>query len=113
MNRARLDARRGAAIVALVAVASLGLALHTHAAAASSAPVIEAAAEDAASPHGPGHCLACHAHGRDRLIALPGAAIAWVPPAPSPLPAAVVDPATRSAATRPPTPPRGPPLATS
>jgi mono/diheme cytochrome c family protein len=113
MNRARLDRRRGAAIVALVALASLGFSLHTHADGTSSSSTIEAATDPAATLHGPGHCVACHAHGRAGLPAWARASLAGAPPAPSLLSACTSDPAIRSAATRAPTPPRGPPLATS
>ena len=111
MIRARLPLRRWTATIVLVAIASLGLAVHTHSVAPASSPLaIEANVDPAAGTHEPGDCLACRAHGRDRLPPAPGGSATLAILAPAIALEAIEAPVARSAASPPPTPPRGPPL---
>lgn len=114
MSRAKLPLRRWTATVALVAVASLGIAVHAHAVAPASSPLaIEADADPAAGTHEPGDCLACRAHGRDRLPPAPGGSATLSILAPAIALEVIEAPVARSAGSPPPTPPRGPPLPTT
>lgn len=114
MIRAKLPWRRWTATLALVAVASLGLAVHAHAVAPACSPLaIEASADPGATLHEPGDCLACRAHGRDRLAPAHVGSVALAIAAPSIELEAADSPSCLSAASPPPTPPRGPPLATT
>jgi hypothetical protein len=114
MTRASRSLRRWTALLALVAIASLGLAVHGHSAASiSTALAIEAAADPAADGHEPGDCLACRAHGRDPLASAPAGSATLAFSGPSLVVDAIDAPTPRSAESRPPTPPRGPPLPTS
>lgn len=114
MARARLSLRRWTAGIALVAVASLGLAVHAHSVTSISATLaIEAAADPAADGHEPGDCLACRALGRDSLAPAPAGSATLAFSEPSLAVDAIDAPNPRSAESRPPTPPRGPPLPTS
>ncbi len=114
MVRTRISMRRWTAAMALVAVASLGLAVHAHSVApASSALAIEASSDPGTGLHEPGDCLGCRAHGRDRLLSAPFGSETLTIAAPSTALEALAAPLFRSATSPPPTPPRGPPLATT
>lgn len=114
MIRARHPLRRWTATIAGVAVASLGLAVHTHSVVPASSPLaIEANADPAAGIHEPGDCLACRAHGRDWLPPAPAGSATLAILAPAIALEAIEAPVARSAASSPPTPPRGPPLPTT
>lgn len=114
MIRAKLPLRRWTAAVALVAVASLGLAVHAHSVApASSSLAIEATADPAAGSHELADCLACRAHGRARLLPASGESTTLAMLEPAPALEFLEAPVVRSAGSPPPTPPRGPPLPTT
>jgi len=115
MREERTAGRRLAAALAGAALfVALGAPLHQHQFAASStAPTLEAQAPLAGAPHAGSDCPACQSSGRTRA----GLAIAGLVVLARELPDLRLDapgaPAPPSAASRPPTPPRGPPSLTA
>jgi hypothetical protein len=115
MGAGRIAWRRLAAALAAAALLLASAPLHQHLGGACEAgPVVSA---DAPLPPGAAHasadCPACHTHGRLRAAIAPAVLVALAPAPVAFRFSAGGAPADPSAASRPPTPPRGPPSPTA
>jgi hypothetical protein len=105
--------RLAAALAGAALLLALGAPLHQHHGAASaSAPTVSAAAPDAGL-HAGADCPACQSSGRVRASLAPAGLAILVRALPALRLAAHGAPVSAADASRPPTPPRGPPLATA
>lgn len=115
MGVGRISWRRLAAALAAVALLLASAPLHQHRGAAGhAAPVFAADAQPhAGGAHASADCPACHTHGRLYATITPAVRVALAPAPVALRFFAGGAPADPTAASRPPTPPRGPPSPTA